>query len=164
MKSVLAAHLTALKKHISHKPFGTALLSIALQQSEDRQENRGKKKNYWAHVLLGTPCYVVILCGSQALNKYFHNKAMAHERLHLAWHVNCHIYQAKLLLTLDGPLGGCFSLNVAVGSSTKPSIIWPLSYFSSGHNNNNKILTLKELLYIPLTFQWETERKKSSWT
>lgn len=36
--------------------------------------------------------YVVVLHGSQALNKYFHNKAMAIDRLHLAWHDLLKIY------------------------------------------------------------------------
>lgn len=105
-------------------------------------------------VLFRTSCYVVVLHSSRALNKYFINKLMANnDRLHLAWHVNCHT-SSKITLNIRWALVMMlFNSGMLVwGRQQKPLINWPLFFFPA----HNKIIPkLKELLYIPLIFQWK---------
>lgn len=56
------------------------------------------------------------------------------ESLHLAWHVNCHICQAKLLVAFDGQLQWGLSLKVCLGLSTKAFDYLTFTLFLSTYN------------------------------
>lgn len=135
-----------------------SLLQKLLHKSKDPHEN---SKYYWASVLFRTSCYVVVLHSSQALNKYFHNKLMANnDRLHLAWHVNCHT-SSKITLNIRWAL--VMMLNSECWSGVVNKSLWSIDLYFFFPAHNKIIPKLKELLYIPLIFQWKMGKKQSSW-